>query len=530
MGTSSMCASRRSDVDSRRRSAEPSASSTGSKRACPTVTARRSAWWKRALAILVAGALGAGAAYGWTKSGTNDGGQSPDGSARSSDKNSLASQGGSGRSDSGNSNVSGSKTSAGGARDAGRLPVKVAHPKKGGLARTTTQPGVLHAFEYADLFSKASGYLTYQVVDIGDTVERGQTLAEVYDPERQQEVEEEAAAVEEAKAQAQRAEARVTAGQAAVTAAKAVLNQRKAEVARYTANRQYREKEYVRYIDLTQQRAIDFRVSDEKEKEYQASLGAEKESKAAVATAEAELAEKIADVVTLKATVASAWANVRSLEARERRANIMVQYLTISSPYKGVVTRRFYHRGAFVRAAGQSNDTPLLSVARTDRMRVVVYVRDRDVPYLDRGDEAVVRIDALDGEELHGTVARYSEYLDPANRTMRAEIDLENPTGRLREGMYGPVTILLERPSDHLTIPSGALSERGEGGEGSVFVVHGHRADKTTVRVGRDNGLRAEILDGLTSDDAVVISYSGSLEDGEPVDADRIDEESEDSG
>lgn len=522
MGAVSLPTSRRRDASggqSRAAAAPP----TGSKSAPRPLTARRSGWWKWALSIFVAVALGAGVAYGWTKSGTNV--DHPSHERQRSDNASDDRAGGS-ESISGRSSNGDSENSSGGSRAAGRLPVKVAHPKKGGLARTTTQPGVLHAFEYADLFSKASGYLTFQVVDIGDTVERGQTLAEVYDPERQQEAEEAAAAVEEAKAQAQQAEARVTAGQAAVTAAKAMLTQRKAEVARYTANREYREKEYVRYIDLTQQRAVDFRVSDEKQKEYEASLGAEKEANAAVATAEAELAEKIADVVTLKATVASAWANVRSLEARERRANIMVEYLTITSPYQGVVTRRFYHRGAFVRAAGQTSDTPLLSVARTDRMRVVVYLRDRDVAYLDRGDEAVIRIDALDGEEFHGTIARYSEYLDPANRTMRAEIDLDNPTGRLREGMYGAVTILLERPSDHLTIPSGALAQRSEGGEGIVFVVHGHRADKTTVRVGRDNGLRAEILEGLSSDDAVVVSYSGSLEDGEPVDADRIDEDS----
>lgn len=518
MGAVSMPASKRGDANSGQSSAARASSSRSEITPRP-LTARRSGWWKWALSIVVAVALGAGVAYGWTKSKANADDRSQ---RRERSEDGANDQAGGSPSDSSGPSKGDSENSSGGSRAAGRLPVKVAHPKKGGLARTTTQPGVLHAFEYADLFSKASGYLTFQVVDIGDTVERGQTLAEIYDPERQQEAEEAAAAVEEAKAQTQQAEARVTAGQAAVTAAKAMLTQRKAEVARYTANREYREKEYVRYIDLTQQRAIDFRVSDEKQKEYEASLGAEKEATAAVATAEAELAEKIADVVSLKATVASTWANVRSLEARERRANIMVEYLTITSPYKGVVTRRFYHRGAFVRAAGQTNDTPLLSVARTDRMRVVVYLRDRDVAYLDRGDEAVIHIDALDGEEFHGTVARYSEYLDPANRTMRAEIDLDNPTGRLREGMYGAVTILLERPSDHLTIPSGALAERSEGGEGSVFVVHGHRADKTTVRVGRDNGLQAEILEGLTPDDAVVVSYSGSLEDGEPVDADTI--------
>lgn len=482
-----------------------------SKRNAAPLAARQSGWWKWPLAFCLAALAGAGVAYGW--------------SSRNQDSAPAKT-----------SNVSSSDRSADDSDDdsddAGKLKVKVVHPKHGGLSRTTTQPGVLHAFEYVDLFSKASGYLTAQVVDIGDTVERGQVLAEIYNPEVKQAAEEAAAAVEQGKAQVRQAEAKVTMSEAAVASAKAVLHQKQAQVGKYTAATKFRQKEYVRHIELTQQRAIDFRLADEKQKEYESALAAEKEAKAEVEAAEAGLAEAVADVVTAKANVAAARANVRLLEAREEAANILVQYLKLVSPYDGVVTNRNYHRGAFIQSAAQGQPLPVLSVARTNMMRVVVYVPDRDVPLLDRGDEAVVRIDALDGEEFRGTVARYSQYEDPANRTMRAEIDLENPTGRLREGMYGGVTILLERPSEHLMVPSGALHERTSGGSGMLFVVHGDVAREAEVRVGRDDGIRAEIIDGLSDDDLVVVSYSGSLEDGEPVEAEPVGENSssEESG
>ena len=461
------------------------------------------AWWKWAPTLSLAAVIGAVGAYAWSSLGQG----SPRAAAADTSRD---------RTDYGDDD----------SQDAGRLDVKVVRPKRGGLARTTTQPGVLHAFEYADLYAKASGYLTAQVVDIGDTVTRGQVLAEIFDPERKQAAEEAAAAVEQAKAEVQQVEARVTRAEAAVASAKAVLHQKQAQRGKYTAATKFREKEYVRFIELTQQRAIDFRLSDEKQQQYESALAAEKEAQAEVEGAEAGLAQALAEVVTAKANVAAARSNVRLLEAREKSANILVQYLQLVSPYDGVVTNRNYHRGAFVQSAEQGQSLPVLSVARTDRMRVVVYVPDRDVPLLDRDDEAVVRIDALQDEEFRGTVSRYSQYEDPANRTMRAEIDLENPTGRLREGMYGGVTILLERPSEHLTVPSGALHERSAGGSGKLFVVHGHVARETSVRIGRDNGIRAEIIDGLNHDDLVVVSYSGSLEDGEPVNPELVGEDS----
>ncbi len=398
------------------------------------------------------------------------------------------------------------------------LPVNVIKPRKGGMARTTTQPGTLHAFQYADLFAKASGYLRAQVVDIGDTVEKGQLLAEVYDPERQQEVELTAAEVERSKTAVEQAVAMETAAEAEVAAAEAVVEVKKTEISQTAAIRRFREKEYIRYLELARHQAVDQRVADEKQEEYEGAKAAEEKAHAAVKAALADLARDRALVLTAKANVSHARAQVRVAEAKMAQAMILVQYTRITSPYKGVVTLRTFHDGDFIREAVRADEPPILSVARTDVMRVVVYVPDRDTPYVDRGDPAVVRIDALGGEEFKGKVMRFAEIEDPANRTMRTEVDLPNPTGRLRMGMYGSVSILLEPPTDALTVPSKALHQL-EAGAAFLYVAKDGRAHKKNVRVGRDDGILVEVIEGLTLDDQVIVGYTGSIQDGEPVDA-----------
>jgi RND family efflux transporter MFP subunit len=402
------------------------------------------------------------------------------------------------------------------------LRVGVVYPHKGGMARTTTQPGTLHAFQYADLYAKASGYLRAQVVDIGDTVEKGQVLAEVWDPERQQQVELTASEVERAKAVVQQTQARKTADEAAVTAAEATVDVRKTEVSQTEALRRFREKEFIRYVELARRQSVDQRVADEKQEDFEGAKAAEDRAHASVKAAEAELARAIADVITAEANIQHARAEQRVAEARLALAQIMVQYTRIVSPYSGVVTQRNFHDGDFIREAIRGDEQPILSVARIDLMRVIIYVPDRDTPLLDRGDPAVVRIDALGGEEFKGKVARFSEFELPTNRTMRTEVDLPNPTGRLRVGMYGGVSILLEPPTDFLTIPSKALHEI-ESGAGSIFVAEKGRARKRSIRLGRDDGILVEVQNGLSTSDRVIVSYAGSMEDGEPIVAESAD-------
>ena len=97
---------------------------------------------------------------------------------------------------------------------------------------------------------------------------------------------------------------------------------------------------------------------------------------------------------------------------------------------------------------------------------------------------------------------------------MRVEIDLPNPTGLLRDGMYGQAVIELEPPSKNLIIPSTCLIEQNGKGEGAVFVVRDGKVKRVKVRVGKDNGLRVEVLSGLNENDEVIAQITPAITEG----------------
>ena len=85
------------------------------------------------------------------------------------------------------------------------------------------------------------------------------------------------------------------------------------------------------------------------------------------------------------------------------------------------------HPGAFIQSADKGTNEPMLTVAQDDRIRTVIPVPDRDVPFCDLGDPAIIHVDALNDREFKGTVSRIAESEDVNDRTMRVEVNLANP-------------------------------------------------------------------------------------------------------
>ena len=391
------------------------------------------------------------------------------------------------------------------------ITVEVVHPRAGGMERLSTQPGSVHAFEYADLYAKVSGFLKEQSVDIGDTVKKDQVLAVIDDPEIFAAEKQAEAALEAAKSKVEEAREKIAIAQASVATSKA-------QVKRYESEAAYRRLEFKRYEDLFRgtQSVPQARVDEERE-HYEASMAAEAASKTEVLEAEARVKGARADLL-------AAQSNVDVAKADLDKARVFVEYTRIHSPYDGVVTDRKYHRGSFIRSASDGSTPPLLSVARTDLMRVVTMLPDRDVPYVNRGDAAIVQIDALGGREYKGPdvkVSRFADVENPDDRTMRTEIDVKNTDGKLRDGMYGKATIILEPSSSNLTIPSSSLAS-GSKGEGAVFVVRDKKVARKPIKVGRDNGIEMEVLSGLTPEDEVVLRPTPAMTDGMAVIANLI--------
>jgi HlyD family secretion protein len=403
--------------------------------------------------------------------------------------------------------------------------VKVVKPQRGGMERVTSQPGTIRAFQFAPLHTKVSGFVKTLNVDRGSKVKVGDLLAEIYDPERDVAVIQAEASLDHSHAVVAQAQASISTAKALVLAAKANQKAAKATHDDKIAQRDFRKKEYDRISDLVARRSAEERLKDEQLDDWHSAEAAVLAADAGIETAAAQLAEANAKVEKGEADLKTALAQVEIAKANLQMAKVFVEYEKIRSPYDGFVIYRgeSVHPGSFVRAAtAGGGDEPLLTVAYVKKMRTIVPVPDNQVPYCHVGDPATVTLDALAGREFKGAISRVAESEDLNDRTMRVEIDLDNPDGVLRDGMFGRATILLEKIIKNLTIPSSCFVKRNGKGEGEIQVVRDGKIHRVNVRVGMDNGLRSEIVSGLKDGDLVVLQPDASAADGTAVDADIV--------
>jgi HlyD family secretion protein len=392
--------------------------------------------------------------------------------------------------------------------------VEIVKPTMGGMRRTTVQPGTVIGFESVELYAMVSGYLKEQSVDIGSRIRKGQVLAVIDAPREARAQDESAAVVEEAKARVAQADARIKTMQGERDAADAGVKEAESDVDRLVAGRELAQKQLVRVRGLVADRAADTRLLDENIRQVETAVAAERTAHLAVTTARAQLATAVSKIEQSRADLTEAKTAVSVAEAKLAIARVNVDYARIIAPFDGVVTHRAFHPGAFVRSASEGGQASLLTVKRTDLMRVIVQVPDRDVVITSVGDPAEVAVDALGSQIFTGTVSRMAESEDPTTRTMRVEIDVPNPKGLLREGMYGTATIILEPVSHNLTVPPACVMEHSGQTHGVVYVVRDGLVHRTQVELGADNGSLVEVLSGVKPADSVVLRSGVPLEDG----------------
>lgn len=394
--------------------------------------------------------------------------------------------------------------------------VEVVHPAKNIMEVTTSQPGSVHAYESVQLFAGVSGYLRAQTVDIGDRIKRGQVLATVNVPELDKQVQRRQSALELTRAQVLQMKARVINARAELDAARASVPQAEAIANSKAAELRFREKQLQRMKHLLALKSIDEGLVDEKTEQRDAAREAEIGAREGVTSARAKVAAMAAKIQQADADVVAAEAEVKVAQAELEGAQELVKFATIVAPFDGVVVQRGCFPGDYIRAAGGGAQIPLLTVQRTDRMRVIVHIPDRHVPYANPGDAAVVEIDALPDQRFPAKISRVANAEDPATRLMHVEIDLLNPNGRLHNGMYGKVSILLER-TEVLTVPADCLIGKAQDGKGNVMVVRDGRVVLKSIFVGANDGSQVGILSGLKPDDQVVVHPAVDLTDDTPV-------------
>jgi membrane fusion protein, multidrug efflux system len=336
----------------------------------------------------------------------------------------------------------------------GPMTVELAKAYKTPLAEQITVVGNLIGDATVAVVPRAAGRLQELSVRLGDRVNRGQRIAKIEDFEIVEQVKQ---------------------AEAAQEVAMATIRQREADL-------QLAETNVERSRSLFERQLLPKQTLDDNEARYQAAL------------AQLDLARA---------------QNTQS-KARLDELRINLANTVITSPVNGFVAKRNVDPGAFV-----SQQSPVADVVDITRVRLVANVVERDLKELESGNDASVEVDAFPGETFSGRIARVSPVLDPATRTAPIEIEIPNPTFRLKPGMYARVGITTETKKEALVLPSSAVVDLG--GRRGVFQLQNDTAVFRTVQVGTEQGMIVEILGGLKEGDEVISTGAGALRDGDRV-------------
>lgn len=197
-------------------------------------------------------------------------------------------------------------------------------------------------------------------------------------------------------------------------------------------------------------------------------------------------------------------------QAAYEMAKLNLDYTEIRTPIAGVVSERRIKVGNMI-----VPNQPTFKVSGLNPLIAVLHIPERQLAKLREGQQARLFVEAVDREEIMGRIKRISPIVDPATGTVKVTVETNDPTARLRPGMFARIKIIYDVHANAMKIPKDALIS--EDRESAVFVVRDSIACRQNISIGYINTTHVEVLEGLMPADIIVTTGKGSLKDSTQV-------------
>ena len=339
------------------------------------------------------------------------------------------------------------------APEASIVDVPVVTASVGSIESTLEISGTLAPRSRVAVKPKLPGTIERMLVDIGDAVAMGQTIATI--DRREIDAQQDAAV-------------------AAVAVAKAALDSAEANLASAAL-------EHDRAKNLFDKGALPRQRLD----------GAETAHRAAVAQR---------DLAT---------ANLAQANAALRRTREVQSNATVTSPVNGFVVERNYDSGSI------PGDKPIVVVADLREMKLEAGVSELEAGRLRVGMKAVVEVQAKPGLTFAGQLAAIAPEVDERNRHFKIDIRVPNDGRTLLSGMYASARVVEATTANAILIPKEAVTSRD--GKRIVQKVQGDSVSVVEVVEGLSDGARVQIVKGLAAGDTVLADARRQLAVGAKV-------------
>ncbi len=186
--------------------------------------------------------------------------------------------------------------------------------------------------------------------------------------------------------------------------------------------------------------------------------------------------------------------------------------VVVPSTITGVVGRVYLDPGENV-----TTTTPVALVVNQSTVRIEVDVPERYIGDLHKGQSAVLRVDALPGQDFEAKLNILSPVVDSMSRSMAVEFVAENPKALLKSGMFAKVDIALAEKKDAPSVSKKSVYT-DEQGQTYVYIPSSDKkqAIRQNVEVGFDNNDYVEITDGLSTGEEI-LAFAYGVKDGSKI-------------
>lgn len=341
-------------------------------------------------------------------------------------------------------------------------------------------------YQEVDVMAKVSGYLKKIEVDVGDRVSTGQLLATLEVPEMEDDLAKNAVTITRSQAELERASQELKRAETVREMTQLSYSRLSSVVERRPGLVAQQEIDSIRNRDLVAQ----------------------------------------AQIAAAKAALGAAEQSVRMNQADTTRLKTLQSYTRITSPFDGIVTKRYADTGAMIQAGTSSHTQamPLVRIAEIRVLRLILPVPESIVPRLRIGGPVQVRVESL-GRNLTGRIARFSGQIQTATRTMETEVDVPNPQGVLVPGMFAEALLRLDERSAALSIPVDAVDHEKADASSVLIVNKDGILEHRMIVTGLETPERVEVKSGLAEGDLVVVGNRSQYKPGQKVDPKRVDEQ-----
>lgn len=207
--------------------------------------------------------------------------------------------------------------------------------------------------------------------------------------------------------------------------------------------------------------------------------------------------------------VRQAEAQLRQAESQLRTARTRLADASIVSPVDGFVIGKPAQIGQVVGAG-----TPVATIVSVAGTYVEGQLPEREVANVQVGMPVRIRVDAFPNEEFKGTVLAIRPSATALGRLFAARIAIDDPTNRLKPGMFARAKVLKSKIDDAVLLPVGAILENGE--EKFVFIPDGDKAKKMPIETGLLEGEYVQVLN-FSSTQKVILKGKDQLADGSKI-------------